>query len=344
MTVLYFLPTSTFSSAAAQALLLAGRIQDVHICTFQDGLLAERFRRAGLKVHALAWDNSFNPMPLWNLRRLLRDLEPHAIHLWRREALRTMGLVGRAYLERCIVSQALPTNQVQPRLGRLDRWLLNRVRTVVAAGQWEADNLVRNGIDRVRVAIVPPGVEVPPAPVAGARPGRSIVCLGKWERHRGFREAVWAADFLTYPFRDLHVHLIGAGPFESFLRRFQRTIYNPKQLHLQKAPEDVMPWLAGADVCWVPSRTGAGTQAALEAMAAGRALIASDLPHLRELLVDGESGLFLRAGDRMALARRTRRLLLEPDRRRHLGEAARRRAEEHFAPAGFATACERLYA
>jgi glycosyltransferase involved in cell wall biosynthesis len=66
-------------------------------------------------------------------------------------------------------------------------------------------------------------------------------------------------------------------------------------------------------------------------MAAGVAVVAADLPSLAEVVRDGETGFLVPAGDRVALARQTLRLLRNPDRRRQMGEAGRRRAAAHFA-------------
>ncbi|HOX90076.1 MAG TPA: glycosyltransferase, partial [Burkholderiaceae bacterium] len=68
----------------------------------------------------------------------------------------------------------------------------------------------------------------------------------------------------------------------------------------------------------------------IEAMAAGRAVIASDLPGPRESVVEGETGLFFPAGDAKALAERLAALHGDRARCGALGRAGRARAEAVF--------------
>ncbi len=131
--------------------------------------------------------------------------------------------------------------------------------------------------------------------------------MGNLHDHKGFREALRAADYLTYPFADLHLEIIGGGPALATLRRFRQAAYYHDHLHLPGARADAPERLAGADMCWVPSLTATGRHVALEAMAAGRPVIATNLPHFREIIVDGVNGLLVPPGDKTALACRAAR-------------------------------------
>jgi glycosyltransferase involved in cell wall biosynthesis len=348
MRILHLLPSLQYNGAAKQALLLGpelSKVCDLRVCVLhEEGPWANDLRGAGVAVHALTWARPIDPLPLWRLHKLLRAFQPDRIHLWRLPALRALALVGRGLLPRCIVSQALPADRLGPRLGKLDRWLLRRVDRIVAGGETEAQHLQQLGlVGPERVAVVPPGATLNSRVPARGGPGRSIVCLGNLEPHKGFREALRAADYLSYPFADLHLHVIGAGSVFRSLKRFQEACYHQDHLHLLGPCADAADRLARADVCWVPSLTSTGQQVALEAMAAARPVVASDVPALREIISEGESGLLCAPGDKTALASCTRRLLLDEPLRRRLGEAAQRRVRDRFAAAAFVAGCRRLY-
>jgi glycosyltransferase involved in cell wall biosynthesis len=66
---------------------------------------------------------------------------------------------------------------------------------------------------------------------------------------------------------------------------------------------------------------------ALEAAATGRPIVASDIGGLRDIVVDGESGLLVPPGDSAGLRAALRRLIDDPHLRARMGEAAERRAE-----------------
>jgi glycosyltransferase involved in cell wall biosynthesis len=366
MKILHLLSSLEYGGAAKQALVLGRGLAatcDLRVCALHtEGPWAKSLRAAGLTVQSLHWTQLIGPMHIWRLRRLLCDLQPDRIHVWRPQALRMLGLAGREFLPRCIVSQALPGDRGPARLGMVDRWLLSRVFRIVAAGAAEAESLQRLGFGHERVDVIPPGVEleqnaselaidgIPVRPdgrnhvrPAADVPGRRIVCLGNLRRNKGFCEALRAADYLTYSFADLHLSIIGSGPFLTSLKRFQEGVYHQNNVHFLGTRADAGAYLADADICWVPSLTATGRQVALEAMAAGRPVIASDLPHFREIIVDGVSGLLVPPGNKTALAGRTRQLFLDDAWRRRLGEAGRQRVTDHFAAADFVARCSALY-
>lgn len=81
---------------------------------------------------------------------------------------------------------------------------------------------------------------------------------------------------------------------------------------------------------------------ALEAAAAGKPVVASDIGGLRDTVRDGETGLLVKAGDRADLERALRRLIADGDLRRRMGEAAIRRAGS-FSPEAVVPAFEGAY-
>ena len=91
--------------------------------------------------------------------------------------------------------------------------------------------------------------------------------------------------------------------------------------------------LSRADVLCAPSLHGESFGMVLtEAFAAGKPVLASDIPGYREVLRDGVEGQLLPAGDALALAEALRRLALEPTRRARMARAARERAERFAWP------------
>ena len=83
--------------------------------------------------------------------------------------------------------------------------------------------------------------------------------------------------------------------------------------------------------------------AAVEAMACGRPVVASATGGLPEVVIDGETGLLVPAGDVGALRDALRALLSDPVLRRRLGEAARRRARL-FTASAITARIEQVYA
>jgi glycosyltransferase involved in cell wall biosynthesis len=97
---------------------------------------------------------------------------------------------------------------------------------------------------------------------------------------------------------------------------------------------DVAYLLRGAHIACQPSTYREGLpKSALEAMASGKPLVATDMPGCREAVVHGETGFLVPPGDPAALAAALERLIGDADLRARFGAAARRRAEENFSDA-----------
>ena len=102
---------------------------------------------------------------------------------------------------------------------------------------------------------------------------------------------------------------------------------DPAVTFIAEVPTAV-PWLAAADVVVLPSRADSFPLVVLEAMALGRPVVSTDLEGPREQL--GDAGVFVPAGDPVALADAVAELLDDPVGAARLGAAARHRCEERW--------------
>jgi glycosyltransferase involved in cell wall biosynthesis len=105
---------------------------------------------------------------------------------------------------------------------------------------------------------------------------------------------------------------------------------------------DIPALLASSDLFVLPSLFEGMPMSVLEAMAAGKAVVATDVGGTRDLVVPGETGLLVPPGDSDSLAHAIVELLLSEERREALGRAGRRRAEEHFSAAEMGARYRRL--
>ncbi len=80
-----------------------------------------------------------------------------------------------------------------------------------------------------------------------------MITLGPIALHKGQRDAVWALDILRCLYDDLHLVIVGTGPHEERLRSFVRIVRLSEYVHFTGSVPDVRPWLARAEVVWVPS-------------------------------------------------------------------------------------------
>ncbi len=348
MKILFLIPEGDHGGHSRQlALIAAGLPRDQFdarvVVVGRDGPLVAKLEAAGLPVEVLGWTRLVDPQPVWRLRRRVQSFRPDVLAGWGLTALRIGSLVRDS--ARLVLHQLLPPRERHPwpPLGPFDRWLLRRSDRVIAGHPAEVRCYRRLGMPPERVCLIPPGVGPFPAPAMPREAlfrGRSlpptarvVVCVGPLHAHKGYRDALWALDILKYLYDDLHLVLLGGGPDRERLEGFARDIQVLDRTHFLGWREDVAAWLAAADVVWVPSRAHGGINVALEAMSAGRAVIAGWTPALAEVVADGETGYLVAPGDKVGLARLTRRLLDDAGLRRELGEAGPQRAGERFAAA-----------
>jgi glycosyltransferase involved in cell wall biosynthesis len=300
---------------------------------------AEMLRARGIAVDELGWKRLVDLGLLRRLGHVIEAFRPDVVHAWNPLTLRLLTTLGVRRLSRVIVSAMAGPPKLQSFCERFDSWLLRGADLVVAAGSDEAKHYRRRRIPKGRIVEVRPGVAPPAACGAHDRfcrwlgikeNTRLVACAGPLAPGKGFQDAIWAFEILKYVFPDLHLILIGDGPDRSRLERFVHLAEGEGHVHFLGRQPDAAALLGHAEVVWVPSRKHGGVNVALEAMAAGRPVVASRLPALAEVLSDGQTGFLIAPGDKMALARKTRWLLDDPHRSRQMGEAGRQCGEREF--------------
>ena len=102
------------------------------------------------------------------------------------------------------------------------------------------------------------------------------------------------------------------------------------RFHLLGSVADVPAFLGGLDVAVLPSRSEGMSNAILEYMAAGRAIVATAVGAAPELIDEDVHGLLVPPNDAAKLAEAIDRLLKNPALAQRMGEAARRRARERY--------------
>ncbi|HEX9780857.1 MAG TPA: glycosyltransferase family 4 protein [bacterium] len=224
-----------------------------------------------------------------------------------------------------------------------DRLTRGAVRAFVAVSQAVRERLCRRGgIAPERVVCIPNGVDVG-AYGADARARerirhefgfgpevRVIGALGRLDRRKGVEVLVDAAAALSRERSNVRVLIVGTGPVEAACReRAARAGLGPRCV-FAGFREDVAAVLDAMDVFVMPSFAEGHPFAVLEAMASARAIVASDIPGIREQLAHGAAGRLVPPGDAGALARGIAELLDDPAEAARLGGAARARAEADF--------------
>jgi N-acetyl-alpha-D-glucosaminyl L-malate synthase BshA len=126
------------------------------------------------------------------------------------------------------------------------------------------------------------------------------------------------------------LHLAGDGPERSHVEALVSLLGLADDVTFFGERVDVAKVLQGSGVFLLPSETESFGLGALEAMACGVPVVASNVGGLPEVVQDGETGFLASVGNIEAMAKHVRDLLTDPDLHARMSRAARSRAEEHF--------------
>jgi glycosyltransferase involved in cell wall biosynthesis len=138
--------------------------------------------------------------------------------------------------------------------------------------------------------------------------------------------------------------IAGVGGEDASLRAFIEGNGLGDRVTLLGFRDDVPDVLAAADVYAMPSLYEGSPLALMEAMFAGKPIVASDVGGIPELVTDDGEALLAAPGDATQLAQALRSLLTDSARRERLGRAAHRRAESRFTLDRMVDEYEELYA
>jgi glycosyltransferase involved in cell wall biosynthesis len=139
-----------------------------------------------------------------------------------------------------------------------------------------------------------------------------------------------------------HLVLIGDGELRAAIASRARELELDRRVHFLGTQRDIPAVLPELDVVALSSRAEGLPMALLEAMAAGRAVVATSVGAIPELLRDG-AGVTAPPGDPAALAAALVGLLRDAPARARAGEIARERVTTGYSLAVMANAYEAMY-
>ena len=248
----------------------------------------------------------------------------------------------------CGLRVAEPTRRWRLRIDRATSGLVERY---VAVSQDVAEHAVREGgLPADKLTVIANGVDlaqfagtVPIDPsVLGVPAGRQFFAfIGRLDAQK---RPAWLLRMLGDVFARLPEHdlvLIGDGPERAALEQLARELGLESRVHFCGRRADVPEILAAADALVLPSAWEGMPNVVLEAMAAGRPVVACDVTGARELLGTGDQKI-ARPDDSAGFARRIVEICGKSTENGHLGDKNRRRAGS-FSLERMVAAYERLW-
>lgn len=308
-------------------------------------------REKGVESISVEMKSTLSFASVLALKSVIARERPDVVHLHASRAHVLGSAAARLAGARVVIAtrrMSDPVKMVWPNTSAYGKWTT----AIVAISSAVRDVLVDCGVDPAKIRLIPSGTDIErfenarPDPALRSRLGidatTPIVCVAATlGRLKGVGYLIEAAALLAERGTPIHLVIAGDGELRSEL----------EQLACERCVAasfigfcaDMPTLLASVDVFVMPSLSEGLGVAVLEAMAAGRPVVASAVGGLKESVVDGVTGFLVPPGDPNALAEGIGRLVENPSLAAEFGSAGRARARADFSLENMARRNEELY-
>ena len=312
---------------------LARQGHQSHLLGHPEGALVREARRIGIAVFPLRVRNDLDFRPIFSLRRLIRKEKYDIVHFHTKRAHALSFWLGRM---RPAIRYVVTRRMDYPvKRNWYNDYLYNRqVDGVIAISRKIADLLAEGGVRRERIRLIHSGID--PAPfqrtrAAGADTGLTVIgTAAVLEERKGHRYLLAAATLLKRRGHRLKYRFAGDG---SQRQRLQQAVLESglqEDVEMIGFVSDIPGFLSTIDIFVLPSLYEGLGVAVLEAMAAGKPVVATKVGGIPELVSDPATGLLVPAMDSQALAQAIERLISQKGLLQQMGEKGRERVLRQF--------------
>lgn len=302
--------------------------------------VCEQVRRRGIPVEVIRCRGKFD----WSVVSTIRD----CIKARKIDLIHTHGYKSNVYgyiaarplgIPLIATCHNWPGKTVPLRLYyRLDQVVLRRFDRVAAVSERVEQSLRRAGIPAGKTCVIENGIDVSGFANSESSRGRDpehsfrmrVGVVGRLASEKGIGILLRAAREILKSCPETEFVLVGDGPERENLESLARELGIDKEVVFAGFRSDMPGVYASLHVFVLASLNEGMPMALLEAMAAGKPIVATRVGAIPRLVIPEQTGLLVEPGDVTALQGAILRLLRDPDFRWKLGCAGRRFITEHF--------------
>ena len=330
---------------------------DVSVIALRGGPLAELLELASVPVRVLDMCGVFAPVRLGRLAGLLRDCKAGLVHTHGFRA----DLAGRPAARLAAVPNLVHT--VHEAGGRFRPWQFAYARflsgycdrIICVSPSVRENHCWRSGLAASMYSVIPSGIDVDAfAPDGDARrrlrkqwgvqDSQPVVAyVGRLEKRKGIETLLSAFSHLAARGHAMDIVIAGEGSGRRIIENFIRHGEGGSRCRLLGFVDDVRAVLSAVDIYATASDSEGHPLSPTEAMAAGLPVVATKAPGLRDIVIDGVTGLLAAPRDVFGLAERIERLGNDSELRKQLGNYGRKRVIAQYPVSTMIEAIEALY-
>ena len=225
----------------------------------------------------------------------------------------------------------------------LDLFMLRLADRVITVSRAQRRLLLRRGVDRRRIVLMPNVIDVHRFEVRAGDPeatrqslglGRApvITLVGRLTRQKGVDILVAAAQRVLAHRPEARFLVVGTGPRRDALLAAAESTGIAESVEFLGYQKDVASILAASDVVTLPSRSEGHPVVLLEALALARPVVATDIDGINDVIEAGATGWLVPPEDPESLANAVLQVLGDPEWAASVGHEGRRRVIRDYAP------------
>ena len=239
----------------------------------------------------------------------------------------------------------------------LERWLASRTTALIAVSPQVRDDLVSLGIaPRERFAVIRLGIELDER-IAPGQNGRAesrrylgipddrfaVGWIGRMTAVKRTDDVLAAFKSLRESGVDATLCMVGDGPDRALLEQRAHDLGIVRDTLFLGYQEDVAPFYAAFDALVLPSSNEGTPVSVIEALGAGRPVVATRVGGVPDVVSEGEDGFLVEPGATEELAARLGQLARDPVLRERMGKHGRERVLPRYAVERLVDDVDRLY-
>jgi glycosyltransferase involved in cell wall biosynthesis len=338
------LPIGTLGGAETLTLNVAIELKalghDVRIALLKSGGgLAAVSHEAGLRCETVGVESGISPANATRLAHILRAAQPDAVvcvnfnaTLWGRLAAVLAHVPVIITAEHSTATLAVREGSTAPLANRL---LSGWTDAIIAVDQSQSTWLATQGNPVSRIRVIANGIAIGAfadiAPLPDGDDGCVTVgIVASTLPAKNHKRFIRAARRVSDRIPAARFLVVGDGPLLTEIRAYAAEQGLADSVEFAGRVDDVAAQLARMDVVCLTSDTEAVPLSLMEAQAAGRPVVATDVGGVAGIVSDGVTGFVVPPEDENALAEAIVRLAASPELRIRLGANARERALDEF--------------
>jgi glycosyltransferase involved in cell wall biosynthesis len=298
-----------------------------------DSPFEHELRESGVQFLPTAWGGMYSPTHLYNLRRHIRTFDVVHVYLFPAQLFAPLAQVLAGSSVPLVLSEGTPQHRRRRKwLHPLEGWMYKRYSAVACASEGIASSL-REWLPEIesKITVIENGIEVerfqnanvPSRRLAGFGNERCVLLyVASFQPRKDHTNLLHAIAQIP----DADLFLVGDGELRPHAERLSRTLGIAERVHFLGRRKDIPELLGMADIYVHPPTFEGFGIAVAEAMAAGKPIVATNVPGLAQVVSD--AGILVPPGNPTTLAREIRRLIASPERRAQLSRAAVERSRQ----------------